>query len=591
MAARLSEPLHIRTKATDKLTRTYLQQLGRQNYLAGATVAIIVTFSFFWLLFRFGGEEKTIFFSDAMYAIAAWIGAIWACTTAYRARYGPLCLEPRHQLAWLVIGLALFSNGIGGAYYTYLEYIGRLNPVPSFSDLGFTLFYSFTFVGLLLMPTEPKTERFRLRTGLDALITTLCILGVSWYFVIGPLFTAAKNTPKLLVATSYPFWDILLILAIVLLIYQRTERILHPSLLLCGAGILAQIVADTGYAITIPANTYVTGTFYIDTFWFIGFLLIGFSAPYQYATIARKVYNERLNQAMEVTDVELSPVSRNGNGKPNQRSTLLQSFLIYFPLAVLLTLTLYSEFVNDENLSFFLVVLTAVVGILVAIRYLLATHENEILLREREQRREEAEHLRILTAKLTEILEFDPLLTRIVHMATYELGFDGALLLLNEDFDHAFSTQSNLLIRAMSSASPETVTWRLPGANFPFYADLAGKEISVIWAKQPSALSAELSTWLQMHQIRSTLFLPLTYQGKLQGSLGFCSRTLEHFSSHQGRDQLAPTWLMPLASSCYSYRACASLPCGSRTRAIFPGIGEHCDTAQYGDCPGNGSRG
>ncbi len=63
MAAGLSEPLHIRTKATDKLTRTYLQKLGRQNYLAGASVAIIVNFSLFWLLFRFGGEEKTIFFS------------------------------------------------------------------------------------------------------------------------------------------------------------------------------------------------------------------------------------------------------------------------------------------------------------------------------------------------------------------------------------------------------------------------------------------------------------------------------------------------------------------------------------------------
>src|SRR5437763_4224245 len=114
MAISRPDPLHIRAKATDKLTRSYLQKLGRQTYLAGASVAIIVTFSFFWLLFRFGGEEKTIFFSDAMYAVAAWIGAFWACTTAYRARYGPLHLEPRHQLAWLVIGLGLFANGIGG---------------------------------------------------------------------------------------------------------------------------------------------------------------------------------------------------------------------------------------------------------------------------------------------------------------------------------------------------------------------------------------------------------------------------------------------------------------------------------------------
>src|SRR5690242_19710831 len=121
MAISRPDPLHIRAKATDKLTRTYLQKLGWQTYLAAAIVALIVTLSFFWLLFRFGGKEKIIFFSDSMYAVTAWIGSFWACTTAYRARYGPLQLEPRHQLAWLTIGLALFLNGAGGAYYTYLE--------------------------------------------------------------------------------------------------------------------------------------------------------------------------------------------------------------------------------------------------------------------------------------------------------------------------------------------------------------------------------------------------------------------------------------------------------------------------------------
>ena len=558
MAAGLSKPPYRSTNATDTLTYTYLQKLGWQNYFASASVVFIVTFSFFWLLFRFGGEEKTIFFSDCMYALTSLVGAFFVCATILRARYGPLRLEPRHQLAWLLIGLALLSNGIAGVYYTYLEHIGQLNPVPSLSDIGFTIFYLLTFVGLLLLPTEPGTERFRLqslwledsavveakprlqqsfnfriRIALDALITTLCILGASWYFVIGPIFAREKDIPKLIVAVSYPFWDMLLILAIVLLIYQRTERILHPSLLLCGIGILAQVCGDTGYAIMIPSNTYITGTFYIDTFWFIGVLCIGLASLYQYATIVRNIYHERFNSNLETPGVEHTSAIRTGNGNPTRRFALVQSLLIYLPLAVMLTLTLYSEIVHEENLSFFLILLTVVVGLLVAIRYLLATHENEILLREREQRREEAEHLRILTARLTEVLEFDPLLTRIVHMVTYELGFDAALLVLNEDFDHPFGKQSNLLIRAISSISTETITLRLLGALLPFYADLSGKEVNVIWARQSQDVPTELSTWLQMQRIRSTFFLPLTYQGKVQGSLGFCSRAVEHLS-HEG---------------------------------------------------------
>ncbi|HEY6285838.1 MAG TPA: hypothetical protein VIX20_09265, partial [Ktedonobacteraceae bacterium] len=296
--------LQLKTTATDKLTRPYLEKLNRQNYVATAITILIVIFSLFWELYKLGGQEKTIYFADSMYGVTAWIGSFWAWRTVYRARFGPLRLEPRHQLAWFVIGFALFANGLGGFYYTYLEWKGQLNPVPSLADLCFTIFYFLTFVGLLLMPTAAKFRRSRIRIGLDAFITMLCILGISWYFVIGPIFMTSKDIPTLLVAASYPFWDVLLILAVLLLIFQRTEPILHSSLFLCGLGIVSQIIADTGYALTIPFGTYTTGTPYIDTFWFSGFLLIGLAAPYQYATIARRVNHERAHPCSEVNGTD-----------------------------------------------------------------------------------------------------------------------------------------------------------------------------------------------------------------------------------------------------------------------------------------------
>src|SRR5262249_19348908 len=140
--------------------------------------------------------------------------------------------------------------------------------------------------------------------GLDAIITMLCVLGISWYFVIGPIFMTSRAIPTLLMAASYPFWDVLLILAGFFLIFQRTEPVLRPSLLLFGLGILSQIIADTGYAMTIPFGTYTTGTPYIDTFWFCGFLLIGLAAPYQYAAIARRVYHERAHPGQDVNSSE-----------------------------------------------------------------------------------------------------------------------------------------------------------------------------------------------------------------------------------------------------------------------------------------------
>ena len=525
MSVRLHE-LQLKTTATEKLTRTYLQKLNRQNYIATACTIAIVIFSLFWMLYKPGGQEKTIYFADAMYGVAAWIGSFWAWRTAYRARFGPLRLEPRHQLAWLVIGFALFANGIGGFYYTYLEWKGQLNPVPSLADLCFTIYYFLTFVGLLLMPTAAKFRRSRIRIGLDAIITMLCILGISWYFVIGTIFMTSKDIPTLLVAASYTFWDVLLMLAVLLLIFQRTEPVLRSSLLICGLGIISQIIADTGYALTIPFGTYTTGTPYIDTFWFCGFLLIGLAALYQYAAIARRVYHERTHPGPEVNGTEYPVLLR--DEKAQQRSRVAQTLLIYISLILLLTLTLFSEIREQNNV--FLVALTALVGLLVTARYLLVNNENEVLLQEREQRREMAERLRIISAQLTEELELDRLLTRIVSLATTSLGFDATVLLLFEEYDHPLDALSSLLIRAASSTSAEVTSWRFQGDQVPNHAILAGKQIEMFWAENTLDLPADFHDWQQRERISATLFIPLTYQGKIQGSLGFSSRAFRPFS-------------------------------------------------------------
>ncbi len=533
MQVRLAE-LH-KMSATDKLTLAYLQKLSRQNYIATASAALIVTFSLIWLIFQFGGYAGTAvtFFANSMYAVASLIGAYWACMIAYRAHYGPLRLEPRHQLAWLLIGIGLFANGVGGIIYTYLEDYVQKNPVPSPADIGFTLFYIFTFIGLLYMPTESNRRESSIRIALDALITTICVLGVSWYFVIEPIFASQMSDPhfslgKLFVSVSYPFWDILLILAIVLLIRRRVVRVLHPSLLLLGAGILSQIWADTLYAYTVPMNTYNTGTPYIDTFWFIGYLLIGLSAPYQYATIARRAFHERSNPSQAGNNTEYVPNSE--DERSYRRYVLLQSLLIYFPLAILLALTLYSEITQDNQLSFFLVVTTIIAGTLVTIRYLLATNENEILLREREQRREMAELLRMLAAEMTGELALDPLLTRTVSLATSVLGFDAVMLLLTEDYDHPLDKQSMLLVRAASTTTPEVRTWRYQGEQLNLCTVVAGKQIDIVWAEQKTNLPADIQIWQKEQQLVATLFVPLTYQGKTHGSLGFARRKAKPLS-------------------------------------------------------------
>jgi GAF domain-containing protein len=182
-----------------------------------------------------------------------------------------------------------------------------------------------------------------------------------------------------------------LILAIALLIQRRTQPILHPSLYLLGAGIVSIISADSSHAYgSIFTYTYQSGTPYIDEFWFIGFLLIGLSALYQYTDLANSSYGTRyaLAAATRAEEIALKP-----EGTQGRTWRRLQSSLIYIPLLFVFGLMVYRELAFDDQIAHYLVLITALVCILVTIRYLLATQENETLLLEKEQLfQEEREH-------------------------------------------------------------------------------------------------------------------------------------------------------------------------------------------------------
>ena len=144
-----------------------------------------------------------------------------------------------------------------------------------------------------------------------------------------------------------------------------------------------------------------------------------------------------------------------------------------------------------------------------------------------------AERLRVISAQLAEELELDRLLTRLIALATTSLGFDAMVLMLFEEYDHPLDTMSSLLIRAASSTSAEVTSWRFQGDQVPYNAALAGKQIEIYWAENTLNLPADFHEWRQQEHILRTLFVPLTYQGKKLGSLGFSSRTSRPLSNSE----------------------------------------------------------
>jgi len=461
--------------ADPALAPLYLKRLRRELYLALVAGAGMTLIGALGMLFHIAESAYPDLISNILYPLTSFVGASWAFLTAYRMRHGPLRLAPSHQLAWLLVGLGLLANSLGGLYYTYIERTGQTILVPSFSDIGFTLFYPLIFVGLFLMPT---VRQFRLRMALDALISTLCILGVSWYFVISKVFVAQLTSPvalpEFLTSISYPFWDMLLILAIMLLIYRRTDTAFSPSLFLFGAGILANIWADTSNAYTVTVGTYSQVNFLIDPFWYLGFLLVGFSGLYQYrallkaSLLASSVRTSTGQEAQPAFPEQSRPESEN-----TRRWRLTHNALIYTPLAILLLLTLYSEFaeyVYNVKSSFFLTILTAIVGGLVAVRSVVTTRENERLLQALAKANVEQEANALEQAKLyaelrlthERLQELDKLKDQFMITASHELrtpltSIQGYLELLVEYGDAATPEQKRNFILKAQHGSEELV--------------------------------------------------------------------------------------------------------------------------------------
>ena len=504
----------MKTFSTDKLTGAYLQQLNRYTSLATASTAVFVVFILFLLLFRGSGSEGTVFFAGGACAIASLAGSISCLQTAYRGRYGGLQLERRHQSAWVFIGMALLSLSIGAMYYMYQEVSGKAS-FPSLADVFANLVYPLLLTGILLMPT---TSRFRPCILLDAMITMLCCLGISWSFLIGPLYFSLTNhatmpllLPGLITVLSYPGWDLLLILAVVLLLLHRTEPVLHSSLLLLTAGAGSAIIADSVYTYTnISTSTYQSCAPYLSPFWLLGSCLIGLSSLYQYRALVYQAYHQQPAGGRLLSLAEsplLMKIWRH-----------LQNMPVYAPMIILLVLTAYSEAIHN-HISVMLVMVSALSGILLVIRYSLAARENEAFSLDKEHQREMAERLHGIVTRLTGPLDLVHLRERVVGMAVTDMGFDAAMLLMAKEHDHPVGIPPLVFVNVAAVDTP-TINWSFQDDAILYCTFLAAQEMTISWDVQHAQLPTVVQDWLGRVQVSTMFFFPLMYLGRNFGTLG-----------------------------------------------------------------------
>jgi len=177
-------------------------------------------------------------------------------------------------------------------------------------------------------------------------------------------------------------------------------------------------------------------------------------------------------------------------------------------------------------------VLAIFIGSLILLRQWQATSEHEMLLKEREQRYRDAERLQYMVTQLTEEHDLARLRELVVRMATTEMEFKAAMLLLAETYRQPLPPQTHLFVNA-ASKSIQAKQWRLQGDNILYRTTRTTETIKVMWSTQLAGIPEEILTWGREEGIHALTFFPLIYQDKILGSLGFAGSAPSQLSNRE----------------------------------------------------------
>src|SRR5947199_5583577 len=157
------------------------KRLRTAHWRALAGAGLIVAIHVAWLAVKFGGRWATTVFDDLLETVVplAVAGVCWAAS-----RRGPHA----ERGAWLLLGAACLSWGLGQAVWTVYEVWLRWSPFPSPADPLYLGMVPLGAAALLSFGDRGPGDAFgRLRMLFDGLIAWTSLLFVSWALVLGPL--------------------------------------------------------------------------------------------------------------------------------------------------------------------------------------------------------------------------------------------------------------------------------------------------------------------------------------------------------------------------------------------------------------------
>jgi signal transduction histidine kinase len=269
----------------------------------------------------------------------------------------------RSQWAWRCLALAFASYFVGEWIFGIngiIIFANQSTPTPTWADAFYLPFYPLMAAGLLLLPSTPLSGSSRLRTIVEACITSAALLGMVLIYLIGPTFLQAGLKPiSIGVLVAYPVGDAILILTLIFLLSRGVQSNYQPVFFFLTLGMLPFIYADISFNYLGLQNAYTVGAVYVDPFWALGEMVMGF------APLFFLVNGDKLNPAWTWL-YNLAP-----HNATTSLATSIRRFLLPYISVLLLVILLAVNhpFLPGKYLS--LEILTLAVVVLIVVRQIL----------------------------------------------------------------------------------------------------------------------------------------------------------------------------------------------------------------------------
>jgi signal transduction histidine kinase len=219
---------------------------------AGSAVVAVVALGFGLYLLTGEFPADRALLGSVVYAFTSGGAGLLIIAAAIR-------LRGRARNAWALIGVGVLCWGVGETVWTAQSLTTGDIPYPGPADVFYVLGYPLILLGVIALPYLRPGRYERLRLTIDAAAGAFSLVVVMWVVYLDQVVSLGgeQSTVEMALNLFYPFGDVLLATALMILAMRRSEQRLDKRIVLLAAGVALTTAADLAFSLQVAAGTYI----------------------------------------------------------------------------------------------------------------------------------------------------------------------------------------------------------------------------------------------------------------------------------------------------------------------------------------------